>query len=114
MTPEDVTALVATLPEAEIGSHSGMVAFKVGKKLFATLTQDGVVRLAVPAEAYRDMLLAEHPEVFEAVPRYASQGVIGVRVAAVEPALLRELLTNSWATVAPKRAQSALAERLKG
>jgi hypothetical protein len=112
MTPEDVKTLVLTLPEAAIGDHFGKTAFRAGKKLFATMSADGVVSLQVPRGEFREALLADRPEVFLPDPRYGSQGVIGVRVAGVEPELMRDLLTDSWACVATKRAQKVLAERL--
>jgi hypothetical protein len=112
MTPDDVKALVHDLPEAEVGNHFGDVAFRAGKRLFATLSPEGIVRLKVPEPGRREALLADQPEVFVPEPRYASQGVIGVRVAGVDPDLMRDLLTDSWACVATKRAQKALAERL--
>jgi hypothetical protein len=51
----------------------------------------------------RAALLAEDPETFFVTPHYQTYPGIIVRLATVPPDQLRELLTEAWRLVAPKR-----------
>jgi len=103
MTPAAFRKLALSLPEAHEEPHFDRASFRVGKKIFATLAKDGtaMVRVAPPSEL--QMLLAGQPEVFFSFGGWTERnGSLGVRLAAVDPALMRELLEGSWRYVAPK------------
>ena len=51
----------------------------------------------------RAALLQEDPETFFVTPHYESYPGVIVRLATVQPDQLRELLTEAWRLVAPKR-----------
>jgi len=51
----------------------------------------------------RAALLEEHPETFFVTPHYETYPGVLVRLATVRPDQLRELLTEAWRLVAPKR-----------
>jgi hypothetical protein len=113
MTADEFRALALGLPEAIEAPHFGEPAFRVGKKMFATLSPDGTLAMMkVPQRERLVALLADHPEAFVEVKYTQKANAIGVHLAAVDPLLLRDLLTDSWAEVAPKRAQAALRQQL--
>ena len=106
MTPAAVRALALSLPEAHEEPHFERVSFRVGKKIFATMTSDGaeaMVRVAPRQKLHA--LLKEQPEVFFSYGGWTLRnGSLGVRLARVSPSLFGELLVESWKHVAPKRA----------
>jgi len=107
ITAASLRKLALSLPEAHELPHFERTSFRVGTKIFATLTADGqeaMVRVAPPPRLRR--LLAELPEVFFSYGGWtARNGSLGVRLARVDAALFELLLRDSWKHVAPKRAQ---------
>jgi len=77
----------------------------MGKKIFATMTPDGKEAMVrVPVQARLKELLREQPDVFFSYGTWTyKNGALGVRLAKVTPALMRELVTASWKSIAPKR-----------
>ncbi|GAA1423603.1 hypothetical protein GCM10009601_27090 [Streptomyces thermospinosisporus] len=95
------------LPEAEEGTHFGMVAFSVRGKGFVSVTKDGQVQLNLP-EDETEAALAAHP----AGERIVRAGkTIGFRVppADIDGQALNALVRAAWAGRAPKRLAAELA-----
>lgn len=111
MTAGSFRKLALSLPESREEPHFDRASFRVGKKIFATLTADGrevMVRVAPPERLFA--LLSGRPDVFFDHGGWTVRlGSLGVRLGKVDPALMRELLVDSWRHVAPKRARAALA-----
>jgi hypothetical protein len=109
MTPDALRRLALALPEAHEAPHFERTSFRVGKKIFATMTADGreaMVKLASPDDV--EGLLASQPSVFFSYGTWTTRnGALGVRLAKVRPALMRELVTVAWRSIAPKRAAAA-------
>ena len=129
-TWETVCDLLAALPGTEQGLLHDNPAVRVRGKLVAYLPNNRRSRpdhaadheefLVVKTDfAERAALLAEDPETFFVTPHYQDYpphyqdypGVI-VRLATVRPDQLRELLTEAWRLVAPKRLVRELDETL--
>lgn len=55
----------------------------------------------------REVLLDEDPATFFVTPHYATAGGVIVRLSAVDPEHLEELLVDAWRAVAPKRVVKA-------
>jgi hypothetical protein len=55
----------------------------------------------------KDALLASDPATYFTVPHYDGYPAVLVRLAVADPGELRELLTEAWMRVAPKRALTA-------
>ena len=51
----------------------------------------------------KETLLAAEPDVFFTTPHYDGYPAVLVRLSAIEPDELREVLVESWRRVAPKR-----------
>lgn len=106
MTPEALRRFALSLPEAHEAPHFERASFRVGKKIFATLTRDGreaMVKLPSPDDT--EELLSSQPETFFSYGTWTTRnGALGVRLAKAEAALLRQLVTEAWRSIAPKRA----------
>lgn len=110
MTPDALRRLALSLPEAHEAPHFERTSFRVGKKIFATMTADGreaMVRLESPDDV--EGLLATHPGVFFSYGTWTIRnGALGVRLAKASAAMMRQLVVGAWKGVAPKRALAAL------
>jgi hypothetical protein len=102
-----------SLPEAHEAPHFERASFRVGKKIFATLTADGAEAMVRVAPRARLEALLEAPGgVFFSYGGWTWKlGAVGVRLAKADAALVRELIVDSWRGVAPKRALAALDAR---
>ena len=108
MTAAAFRKLALSLPEATEAPHFQRASFRVGKKIFATMTAAGdeaMVRVAPRPKLYA--LLKQQPEVFFSYGGWTERnGSCGVRLAKADPAQLRELVVESWRQVAGKRLQA--------
>jgi hypothetical protein len=116
MTPAAFRKLALSMPEAHEEPHFERTSFRVGKKIFATMTADGKEAMVRVAPHERVCTLLETlPEVFFSYGGWTERnGALGVRLPKVDAALLRELVTGSWQLIAPKpkaRAKSRPAKR---
>jgi hypothetical protein len=107
---ETVRRIALALPEAEEGTAYGTPAWRVRKKLFARMREDGVNLVVKTDPGEREILMSAEPEVFHITDHYAPYpAYVLVRLAAIDAGELREVLTDSWRTVAPKRLAAQLA-----
>lgn len=109
MTSKAFRTLALSLPEAHEEPHFERTSFRVGKKIFATMTADGteaMVRVAPRERLYA--LLKSHSEVFFSYGGWTERnGSVGIKLARVDADLLRDLLIDSWRHIASKRAQAS-------
>ena len=116
MTPDALRKFALSFPETHEEPHFERTSFRVGKKIFATMTPDGreaMVKLPSPDDV--EGLLASHPDVFFSYGTWTTKnGALGVRLAKVETALLKPLVAGAWRGIAPKRAIAALDGAKKG
>jgi hypothetical protein len=113
MTRAQLARFALSLPEAHAAPHFERTSYRVGTKIFATVSADGkeaMVRVS-PRERVHD-LLAAFPTVFFSYGGWTERnGSLGVRLAKVDAGLMRELVTESWKHVAPKRVVAAAARK---
>jgi hypothetical protein len=113
MTPKALQRFALSLPEAHEEPHFERTSFRVGKKIFATMTPDGseaMIRVSQP-ELVRS-LLAKHEDVFFSYGAWTTQnGSLGVRLAKANPKMIEDLVVESWKQVAPKRAAAEYSAR---
>ncbi|MGH2775006.1 MAG: MmcQ/YjbR family DNA-binding protein [Actinomycetota bacterium] len=100
---EDIREVALELPETEETTSYGTPAFKVRRKLFARLREEGDVLVVKVERDERAALIESEPEVYFFTPHYENYGFVLVRLAAVERDELREILTDSWRRAAPRR-----------
>ena len=107
---EGVRKLALSLPGVEEGPSYGTPAFRVRKKLIARMWED-LETVVVPVEwDQRDTLLETDPDAFFLTAHYRVHPWICVRVAAVQPAALLEILEGAWRAAASKRQRDAYDE----
>jgi hypothetical protein len=108
-TADDVRRIALSLPETdEHPSYGGRPSFRVRKKSFARLLDDGV-SCGIWIESFdeKEALLASDARKFFTTPHLDPYLSVLVRYAAVDVNELRELITDSWRLKAPKRIVAA-------
>jgi hypothetical protein len=107
-TADTVRELALALLDVSEAPSYGTPGFRVGKKLFARLHQDGE-SLVVRVDLYeRELLLKANPKVFFLTDHYVGYPWVLLRLAAVGPALLKKTLQQAYETA---RAEGALRRR---
>ena len=98
MTGEDFRRLALGLPDAAEGSHFGNADFRVGGRIFATLSLEaqgyGVLLLSPEQQAG---MVQDAPEIFSPVPGgWGKSGSTRVLLAKVTADILEAALRTAW------------------
>jgi hypothetical protein len=103
-TFEDVRSMASSLPEVEeVLTWGTDVTFRVRKKIFA-IGGEGSEGVSIKATIERQAdLLALDSETFKSSAYVGRFGWVNVQLDRVDDAVLRELVTDAWRSVAPKR-----------
>ena len=115
-TQEDVRRIALALPETTEGTDGFGFSVRNGTKYkgFAwvwmkriepkkpRVPQPDVLAVRVANNQEKETLIAADPDKFFTEPHYNGFPAVLVRLAAIEPDELRELLTDAWRTLAPK------------
>jgi|SRR5438105_749843 len=107
VTYENARRMALALPGVEEGMAYGTPAFRVAGRFLFRIREDGALAVRIGFEE-REALLAADPRTFYLTDHYLNHPAILVRLSAVAPATLREVLEKAWRFCAPKR---LLAER---
>ncbi len=105
MTAAGFRRVALSLPEAVEGSHFGNADFRVGGKIFATLSlqSEGYGVLLLTPEQQAGMV-EDEPGIFSPVPGgWGRKGSTRVLLAKVAPDILEAALRMAWRRKAPKR-----------
>ncbi len=115
MTPTALRKFALSLPGAVELPHFDRASFRVGTKIFATLTRDGDEAMVRVHDANRvDVLLEEQPDVFFSYGGWTTRGgALGVRLGNVEVTLMKELVRDAWSQIATKKRPPAVRKRSK-
>lgn len=81
----------------------GSPGFYVRRGLFARMLEDGASIVVKVDLGEREALAQTDPETFVVTDHYRNYPMVVVRLAAVDPAELDELLVEAWRRTAPKR-----------
>lgn len=105
MTPAAFRKLALSMPDAVELPHFQRTSFRVGKKIFATMTADGREAMVPVRPLVRCFeLLESNPEVFFSHGGWTERnGSVGIRLAKVNAKLIADLVRDAWQRVAPKR-----------
>ncbi|MEY2435601.1 MAG: hypothetical protein QOF97_437, partial [Acidimicrobiaceae bacterium] len=96
--------LASSLPRAYEALVRDRVKFRVGRIVFLAFSHDDeLMGFAFPKEE-REALIASEPEKF-VMPKPSDQRYnwVVVRLAAIDPVEMRELVLDAWRMVVPKR-----------
>jgi hypothetical protein len=110
VTFEDVRSLSLELPAVEESTSYGTPAFKVRKKLFARLREEGDILVIKVDRDERAALIESEPEIYFMSPHYENYDFVLVRLEAVERDQLREILIESWRLAAPRKLHDELGD----
>jgi len=91
------------LPELERSTSYGTPALKVRSKLFCRLREDEEQIVVFCDFMEREALVQSDPDAFQVTPHYQDWPMVLIRLSAVDPQELFELLVESWRRRAPKR-----------
>jgi hypothetical protein len=109
MTGAAFRKLALSLPEASEQPHFDRASFRIGKKIFATMTasgQEAMIRVAPRPKLYA--LMKAQPDVFFSYGGWTERnGAVGVRLPKIAAAELEPLVVASWRSVAGKRLVAA-------
>lgn len=111
VTGDEVRAFASTLPRAYEAVVRDRIKFRVGRIVFLALSPDEtVLGFAYPRQE-RAALVAGEPEKFS-LPRQSDMRYhwVHVRLAAIDPDEMRELVLDAWRMVVPKKVWSAYLE----
>ena len=108
MRVEDVRRIASALPRTTEAVVRDRVKFRVGRIVYLALSRDEtVLGFAFPREE-RDGLVASDPAKFLPPERVDERyNWVQVRLAALDEPELRELITDAWRMVVPKRVAAA-------
>jgi hypothetical protein len=105
---EDVVAIGLRLPEVEVSTWFGTPSLKVrGKSMCRMRTDPDALVLRVIDLGEREALLQGQPDAFFSTPHYDGHPYVLVRLEAVDPGELAELIEDAWRIRAPKRVVKA-------
>ena len=107
-TWDDLMAVGTRFEGVEVSTSFGTPALKVRGKLMCRLRTDPdalVIRVLDLAD--REALLRGQPEAFFTTPHYDGYPYVLVRLEAVDPGELAELIEDAWRIQAPKRVVAA-------
>jgi hypothetical protein len=118
VTPADVRRIVLSLPETTEDPDGGRF-FVDGKQIAwpwleridpkrARVPNPDVIAVRVANESEKEVLIDMDPEVFFTEPHYAGYPAILIRLPAIDPVLLRKVLTDAWRLRAPRRLRDAI------
>jgi len=103
VTYDTVRKLALALPGMEEGVSYGTPSLKVRGKFMARLREDGETLALRIGFLEREALMASDPETFFITDHYLNYPSVLVRLGKVRLSVLREVLTESWRAVAPRR-----------
>jgi hypothetical protein len=101
MTPAAFRKLALSMPDAVEVPHFERTSFRIGKKIFATMTRDGRQAMVPVRPLLRCFeLLASNPKVFFSYGGWTQKhGSLGVHLAKADAKLLKGLVREAWERV---------------
>jgi hypothetical protein len=111
MTSEDFRRIALSLPQAIESAHMGHPDFRIGGKIFATLSAKGELGMVKLAPDQQEMLCGAEPALFRPVPGgWGRAGATQVVLQAADAAAVKSALAMAWRNTAPPRLQPLLGE----
>jgi hypothetical protein len=107
-TWENVVEIGTRLPGVEVGTSFRTPALRVrGKGMCRLRSNPDALVLRVSDLGEREALLQGQPDIFFSTPHYDGYPYVLVRLEAVDPTELAELLEDAWRVFAGKRVVAA-------
>lgn len=104
MTREDFRQIALELPDTTESAHMGHPDFRVGGKIFATLSPETGWAMVKLTPDEQEVFVQAAPDVFAPVKGgWGRQGATSVRLKNLTKAMARDGLIAAWRNRAPKR-----------
>ena len=104
MKRKDVEALILSFPEVERGTSYGYPSFKVAGKFFTRIRdEDDSIVLTDVGFDEREMLMEAEPKTWHVTPHYEGHPSVLARIASIDKAVLKAMLTRIWRRKAPRK-----------
>jgi len=103
ITGDEVRRLALSLPGAEERETWGHPTFRVRDRIFATLAPDGSAGGVRTTPQEQALLLSADPESFAVADYVGRYGWVSVRLATVDPEVMRGIVVDAWRRTAPRR-----------
>jgi hypothetical protein len=105
MVPIDtVRKLALSFPETDEHPHFERTAFRVKKKIFATLLEkDHTLNLMLTSEDQSVFCAFDKTVIYPVANKWGLKGVTTVNLKKVKPAMLKDALTVAYCNKAPKK-----------
>lgn len=109
MTPEAFRALALSMAGSHEEPHFERTSFRIGKRIFATMTPDGLEVMVPVHPPMRALALIESkPSTYLGYGGFTTRnGALGVRLARANDQILEEFVREACARIAPKMRSSA-------
>jgi hypothetical protein len=101
LSPAAARSIALALPEATEQDHHGIASYRIRGKIFATVPDDGHIRVMVDEVEIR-ACAEQDPSTFEPVWWGSRLSCIVVDLARVDGGQLAELLADAWRRKAPR------------
>ncbi len=111
LTYDDVRRLATALPRVVEGTSYGTPAFRVGKKFFGRLKEDGVTLVLRITFDEREILMARNSRAFVLTKHSRGYPEVLVRLAKISEGEMKDLRQRSWDFVAQSRKRSSSGRR---
>ena len=112
VTLDQIRRVARSLPRTEEALVRGRVKFRVGRIVYVALSRDELTMgCGFPREERAALVAAEPDKFFLPIPSELRYQWIEVRLTAIDPTEMSELVTDAWCMVVPKRVS---AEHLDG
>jgi predicted DNA-binding protein (MmcQ/YjbR family) len=121
MTIDELRAFCLSLPETHEqetwgdAEHTGDVTFRVRGKIYVITGQDGGGASIRTDRAQQADLLAAFPDAIAIAPYVGRFGWVTIQLDALDPAIVRDIITSAWRRTASKATvaafEAAVAER---
>lgn len=107
---DTVRKIALALPSVEEGTSYGTPAFRVKKKLFLRLREDGKDLVVRADDDLREMLLETEAASFHVTDHYRGYPYVLARLPVVSEARLTSVIEESWRSLATARLRKAFDE----
>ncbi|HEU5156769.1 MAG TPA: MmcQ/YjbR family DNA-binding protein [Streptosporangiaceae bacterium] len=108
VTVDDVRRVALSLPRTEEHLIRDHVKFRVGRIVYVAFSRDEkIMGFGFPKEERASLIAAEPDKFLMPRPSDMRYHWVCVRLAAIDPAEMRELVIDAWRMVVPKRVAAA-------
>jgi|SRR3954462_14875537 hypothetical protein len=103
MTVDEFRSIALSLPESEERSHMDHPDFRVGGKIFATISPDGLSGMAKLKPEQQEILLRTEGKAFRpASGAWGRGGATMIDLELGDEKVIKSALTAAWKNIAPK------------